>query len=426
MPRRRLILIVLLISYSFMSLPAIAGDAADSKIKNGKLLAEKALTLDGDQKADCIYRAKREFERATLAEPENPWPYYWEAVVVFYLEQDSLGADKYYSKAIGFKDKHVAAAPAPWSYQNDDHLKASFKGEFGWAKAAPEPKPIIAEKKIKTEKKIDPLELLVATINNRQFAGAESLYGELSKNPDFSDNIDFLYDGFQLKLSEDSLAQASAMLANFELKKGHRSPFFKMASKWYDARLDSSLIEAKTLEGDGESAQAENVLLQWQPYLSRPVTPSRGKLILQYTTSILSQKKFVSADSALNFYDQLGYEKNDSYRNLKNRIGVALAIATPPKEIEPEVIETKPEKKQATPESYVTINPPSGDIVKVIINKVDPTTGRVESSDLWETATPTRLKTGSSYKLVVQKKQEKKTPKYIALAGILATFLIVR
>ena len=137
------------------------------------------------------------------------------------------------------------------------------------------------------------------------------------------------------------------------------------------------------------------------------------------------QENYAAADSGLKLYDELGYEEGGSYRNLKAKLTLAAKPATPPA-TKPEVALTKPEKKPEPLAGYVTIAPPPGEIVKVVVNTINPATGKVISSDLWETAAPRQLKTGLAYKLVVQKKQEKKAPKYIALAGILATFLIVR
>jgi len=88
-------------------------------------------------------------------------------------------------------------------------------------------------------------------------------------------------------------------------------------------------------------------------------------------------------------------------------------------------IKTEP-KPQPKTEQFITVLPPNGNILKVIVNSIDPATGRIQDSKLWETTGPLKLKTGTAYKLTVQRKHEKKAPLFIAAAGIIATFLVVR
>ncbi len=431
MPNRRLVVLVMCMAILAPAVSALADEVAESKIKNGKLLAEKALSSEGDTRADYAYKAKREFERAALAEPDNPWAYYWQAVVLFYIEGDSLEADRIYGKALEHKEKRFEGAPVPWVYRADSNVKAAFKGEFGWAEASKEEPEVLTEAPPKKEEpKPDQIEFLSAMIAAGDFGKAESLYAELMKSPQNQKNEKLLLNGLKMKLSQDSLSPASLVLADIADKKGRRSQAFRSAQEQYDARLDQALLVAKDLERDGNPAGAENTLSAWQPQLARPTTPARGRLIMQYASAALAQEKLALADSALALYGELGYEEGSAYKNLKAKLTLA-QDARKPVEAKPEIVvaskpEIKPEKKPEAVTGFVTIAPPPGDIVKVVVNTINPATGRVESSDLWETAAPRQLKTGSAYRLVVQKKQERKAPKYIALAGILATFLIVR
>ena len=176
MPRRRLVVPAIIGFVLLWACLALADDAAEIKIKNGKLLTEKAMTSEGDVRADYIYKAKREFERAALTEPDNPWAYYWQAVILYYLEGDSLEADRIYAKALERKEKKFAAAPVPWAYHSNGHLSAAFKGDFDWAggaRAVPEPLP--TQKPPKEEPRPDPGEFLSAMMATGDFAKAESL-----------------------------------------------------------------------------------------------------------------------------------------------------------------------------------------------------------------------------------------------------------
>jgi hypothetical protein len=402
---------------------------AESKIKNGKILAEKALTATGDQKTDYIYKAKREFERASLAEPENPWPYYWEAVLTFYLDLDSTGADKLYKKALGFNARQLEGYPAPWAYRSDQNVKDAFQGKLRWARSAPPPEtptPVVAPPSPPpVEQPTDLLAALKSLSESKDYDRAESLYSVLRSQTEYKGNFRLLAEGMALKLREDSLDQASALLTEMGKSAGMRSREYKKAAAEYDADLDSIISEAGRLERKGEFSSAEAMLSRWRPLRDQPVTPARGRLLLLSSSLALAQNKSSEADSALQLFERLGYERDRYYKSVKSRLEIVLAQLEPVQK-PPQVAELPTQEPPESSEGYVTIVPPGGEIVKVLINTVDPSSGEIQSSDLWETAGPRKLKTGASYKLVVQKKQEAKAPKFIALAGILATFILVR
>jgi hypothetical protein len=421
---RRAIIISLLVLASSGQI-ARAGEASDAKIRNGKLLAEKAIDASGDSRTDYLYKAVREFERASAAEPENPWPYYWQAVLKYRLENDSLGAEKLYNTALKSSDRSFAASPSPWAYKNDADIKSAFKGQFSWASSEPS-KPAEVKNQVR-ETKTDPLESLRAAIQNENYPTADSTYQTLAADPLFVDKVELFNLGLQLKLAENSPDDASALLKDFAEKKGRRSSAFKKGVELYDSKLDLELSQAKKLARNSNYGGADSVLTRWEPNLSGLTTPARGRLLLEYSSIMIYSKNIDAAGSALTFYEKSGYDKNENYNKLKDSLS---SVNNPPTELakndQPIKAEMPQKKKESSSDGYVTVNPPSGEIVKIVVKTIDPNTGKVESTDLWDTASPTELKTGSSYKLVILKKQERKTPKYIVTAGILATFLMVR
>jgi hypothetical protein len=149
------------------------------------------------------------------------------------------------------------------------------------------------------------------------------------------------------------------------------------------------------------------------------------------TSVSLSKNNTELAASSLALYESLGYDKDRIYQDLKKRtappekpIEIAEKPVATQKIVTPPPIPVVQKIPQAS--NMITLSPPGSEIVKVLVNKIDLVTGEVNSTELWQTSAPIKLKTGSAYKLVVQKKQEKVAPRYIALAAMLATFLIVR
>jgi tetratricopeptide (TPR) repeat protein len=424
MPKPRLTLLTLLISLLYIEL-CLAQGTAESKIKNGKLLAGKALEAQGDERVDLAYKAKREFDRAINAEPENAEAHYWLSVVTFYLEGDSAAADKSYAKALEYGGSKIRKLPTPRAYRSDQAFKAALADDFAWAKGVEEPSRREVVEKPVEEPKLDPVKLLGEAVKSGQFIRAESIYSDLAARPDMGKKAEVMLAGLETYLALDSIDEASALLERVEDEHGRRSKPFRNGQEAYDRRLDAALAEAKPVERRGEFAAAEAMLAKWEPMRSRPTTPARGRLILFVTSLALSQAEPTRADSTLEFYNKLGYERTDTYRNIRERLALAAREPEPPP-TETRVVAEIPPAPRATSENYVTISPPSGEIVKVIINAVDPATGDIKSSELWETSGPAKLKTGSAYRLTVLKKQERKVPRYIALAGILATFLMVR
>ena len=400
---------------------------AEGKIKNGKLLIKKALKANDQKKANYIYKAKREFDRAIAAEPGNPMPYYWEAVIVYHLENDSTEAAKLYRKALKHAGGNIDSYPAPWSYITDENMLAAFTGDFSWVgktetePAKPEktpPKPVIA--------KASPLDSLSRLVNTGEYSSAESLYLELKSRVKLATNPRLYYLGLQLKLDQGQFARASDILMQMKKTAGKKSKLYKKALKKYDAVVDESIIEARQFKGRGQTDQARAALQQWEPERGNLKSPGRARLILYYGSLLLSEGETGKVDTLLTFYRSLGYKKNKKYKTLKKE----LARAIKQQEVKPEQEPQKPlagiKNKPRTTSDFVTLFPPKGDIVKVIVDKVDPATGKTEASEIWETYTPLQLPTGKSYKLVIHKKSERKAPKYIAALGILTTLLIMR
>jgi tetratricopeptide (TPR) repeat protein len=423
--------ILILALFLMLEGSVFAQSSAESKIKNGKLLAGKALSSQGDIRADYIIKARKEFERANLSDPENALAYYWQAVVTFYLQRDSTTADRLYSKALQYADRKLKAFPSPWAYQTDDNLSAALTGDFAWAKSLAAPAKI-AEKPKKTtpsEKPIDPLETLASLIKAENFSSAESLYSLLSGGIDPTKTEELALSGLKLKLAEDSIGQATSVLDNIQKSSNRKSRINKKAVEIYDSALDPAIIRIKRDAQSGEITGAWDALSKWEPERESPVTPGRGKLVLLSASVQLSGGKTTSADSSLALYEALGYDKNQAYQDLQKLL--MPVQMEKPREIK---IAEKPAAAPPSPlvqkmpqgDNMITVFPPGNEIVKVLVNTIDPISGEVKSTALWETAGPLKLKTGSAYKLVVQKKHEKIAPKYIAVAAMLATFLIVR
>jgi len=431
MIKKRSILIFALLL--IMAETVFAQGSAESKIKNGKLLAGKALSSQGDARADYIVKAKRELERASLSEPENPQAYYWQAVVAFYLERDSVSADKLYSKALQNADKKTRALPLPWAYQTDDNLSAAIAGDFAWAKVSSAPVKLAEEpRKVKPkEQVVNPLETLAFLIAAEQFISAESLYTFLSGNPEKYNKDELALSGLKLKLAEDSIGQATALLDNIQKTNNRRSQVYKKAVELYDSVLDPAVARIKRNAQQGEYSAAWDSLSKWEPERQSPITPGRGKMLLIATSVSLSKNNTELAASSLALYESVGYDKDRIYQDLKKRtappekpIEIAEKPVATQKIVTPPPIPVVQKIPQAS--NMITLSPPGSEIVKVLVNKIDLVTGEVNSTELWQTSAPIKLKTGSAYKLVVQKKQEKVAPRYIALAAMLATFLIVR
>lgn len=416
----------------------LAGEQADSKIKNAQLMATKALSETGDEQTNTIYKAKRELDRATLAEPKNPLPYYWKSIIVFYFDKDQAEADKLYQKAMSFDPDLANEFPPPTAFTSNDHLTAAFGGDFKWSQAptpvtetpkppVKEPAPVPAE---------DPATKLAGLLDNMkmaieggQYTAAESLYGEIEPLTANDKKDEHIMLNLRLRLAMDSIPRASALLA--ELGGQKKSKTFKEAVAVYDDMLNSALDQAARFERKGQFAEGASLLEPWEPYRTEPATEARGKLLLRYASLLLSENQLAGTDSALTFYDNFGYKKDKDYKHILERLQLArerekakavpveVVVAEPTPVIEPEAGPKKPAE-------YVTLQPPPGEIMRVLIKTLDPATGQTASSEVWETAGPTRLKAGESYKIMVQKKHEKKASKYVALAAILTTFLIMR
>jgi hypothetical protein len=409
------------------------GDIADGKIKNGYLLIEKALGSSAEQKADYVYKAKREFERASLAEPENPWPLYWNSVLSFYLEQDSTNAAKLYGKALNNDAQVLANYPPPWAYKTDSNMKSAIKGDFKWTKAAPKPiePPIIAQaettKVIAPTSSASPLDSLKALIQNQDLAAAESLYGALSSSIDYGTSMELRLLGLQLKLNEGSNIQSTNLLEEILGRATKGSTIAKTAIALYDKSLDSLLSEAKSLERRGQYDEAKTQLEKLEPYRLIPASTARGGLLLQFSSVLLAMNNPKSADSTLQLYLSAGYKKSAAYKNVSDRLAIVKDQNKEPDVMPLAQTEIKAETKpQAKTDQYITMFPPKGEIMKVIVSSIDPVSGQIQDSKIWETTGPLKLKTGTAYTLTVQRKHERKAPLVIAATGIIATFFVVR
>jgi hypothetical protein len=409
------------------------GEIADGKIKNGHLLIEKALGSGSELKADYVYKAKREFERASLAEPENPWPLYWNSIISFYLEQDSTTAAKLYLKALKNDAQVLANYPPPWSFKTDANLKSAIKGDFKWTKAVQKPvePPVIAQaettKIISPKSSANPLDSLKELIQNQDLAAAESLYGTLSSKTDYDTSVSLHLLGLELKLNEGSNIQSVNLLEEILSRATKGSAAAKTAIALYDKSLDSLLTEAKSLERRGQYAETKTQLEKLEPYRLIPASTARGGLLLQYSSVLLAMNNPESADSTLQLYLSAGYKKSTAYKNINDRLTIVKdqhkeQVVTQLAQTETK-IETKP---QAKTEQYITMVPPGGEILKVIVSSIDPASGQTQDSKLWETTGPLKLKTGTAYTLTVQRKHERKAPLFIAATGIIATFFVVR
>ena len=435
---RKMRLVAILMILSALTCTAFAGDQADSKIKNAQLMATRALDQTGDDQVNTVYKAKRELDRASLAEPNNPLPYYWKAIITFYFDKDPAEADKLYQKAISFDPDLANEFPPPSAYTNKEHLTAAFAGDFDWSQA---PAPVTETALPPTEEPVvppaeDPAAKLAALIENmreaiegQQYHAAESLYAEIGPLTAHDKKDEHILLNLRLQLAMDSIPRATALLGELGIQ--NKSKTFKAAAAIYDGVLDSAIDQAVRFERKGQFAESARLLERWEPYRQAPVTDGRGKLLLQYASILLAENELGGTDSTLAFYDHQGYKKDKAYKNIFARLQLAeqrekekaapveIAVAEPAAKIIPE-----PAPKKAV--EYLTLQPPPGEIMKVLIKTIDPATGQTASSEIWETAGPTRLKAGESYRLMVQKKHEKKAPKYVALAAILTTFLIMR
>ncbi|MCD6161519.1 MAG: hypothetical protein J7K40_03780 [candidate division Zixibacteria bacterium] len=406
-----------------LNISAIAGSVADSKMKNGKILIKKALPAEGDKKANYIYKAKREFERASSAEPDNHLPYYWQAVITFYLEDDSTKSAKLYNKAL---NRGAEDYPEPWLYKTDNHLLSAFKGDFSWVKEAEE-LPVVEEiaEVIPVEKPANPAAILEGLIASNNIVSAESLYNELIVLPEHKSNTELMYQGLMLNLYQGQTRQASDLLEQIREMTGKKSKVYKKAAALYDTVLDSVIISTKQLERDGESTKALAVLSKWQPNRLVPKSPARARLMIRYSSILFANNNFTAVESMLQLYKENGYKKTKPYKKLKKDLEEASEQQAKDLEVV-ELVETKTKELPEGTVNYITLSPPGGDIVKVVVDKINPTTGKVLESEMWETYSPKKLSTGAAYKLTVHKKRERKAPKYIAVVGIITTLLIMR
>lgn len=409
------------------------GETANGKIKNGQLLIEKALTSSGEQKADFIYKAKREFERASLAEPENPWPLYWNSVLSFYLEQDSANAAKLYRKALNYNTEVLVNYPPPWLYKADANIKSAIKGNFKWVNELKTPIELPAITKAESTKdmppavSINPLDSLRGLIDGKNYWKADSLYDDLLSKTEYDTSNSLRLMGLELKLSEGLNAQCSDLLEEILGRSKKGSTTQKTALGHYDKSLEAVLAEAKSLENRGRYTEAITILEKMEPYRLIPASAARGNLLLRYSSVILATNNPEGADSLLQLYLSAGYKKNAAYNSVDIRLTSVKnqnKVMTEPKLTQTtKKIEAKP---QAKPEQYITLVPPGGDVMKVLVSSIDPISGQIQDNSLWETTGPLKLKTGTAYKLSIQRKHERKASLFIAAAGIVATFFIVR
>lgn len=419
-------LIVIVAVLITLNISAMAGSAADSKIKNGKILIKKALKAEGDKKSNYIYKATREFDRASTAEPDNPLPYYWQAVIKFYLENDSTKSAKLYKKALnrGAKDY-----PVPWIYKADNHLLSAFKGEFSWVdevEELPATEEIAEEKPI--EQPVNPVEILGELIASLNMLPAESLYNELIVLPEYKSNTELMHQGLILKLQQGQIRQSSDLLEQIYEMAGKKSKVYKEAVSVYDKALDWAIISTKQIERDGEYSKALAVLSEWQPDRLKPKSPGRARLMIRYSSILFAGSDFATVESMLQLYKENKYKKTKPYKKLKKDLEEVLKQEAK----EPEPVEFVEVKAVEMPEEikkdvdYITLSPPEGVMVKIVIDRINPTTSKVLESEIWETYSPKELPTGAAYKLTIHKKRERKAPKYIAVVGILTTLLIMR
>lgn len=424
---------VFLALLSIIPVRSHCGEVADGKIKNGQLLIEKALTSSGEQKADYIYKAKREFERASLAEPENPWPLYWNSVLSFYLEQDSANAAKLYRKALNYDAKVLANYPPPWLYNSDTNIKSAIKGNFKWVNVPPAPIESPEITKAETTRDMppavaaNPLDSLRGLIDGKNYEKADSLYSDLLSKTEYDTSNSLRLLGLELKLSEGFDARCSDLLEEILDRSKKGSITQKTALGHYDKSLEAILAEAKSLESRGRYSEAITILEKLEPYRLIPASAARGNLLLRYSSVLLATNNPDGADSLLRLYLSAGYKKNATYNNINSRLTIVKnknKVTTEPTFTQTaKKIETKP---QAKPEQWVTLVPPGGDVMKVLVSSIDPISGQIQDNSLWETTGPLKLKTGTAYKLSIQRKHERKASLFIAAAGIIATFFIAR
>jgi|GEM_PF-3323072 hypothetical protein len=431
--RNTVIQLMFLVIAWIIPLESWCGEAADGKIKNGQLLIVKALNSSGEQKADYVYKAKREFERASLIEPNNPWPFYWNSVLSYYLERDSVNAAKLYNKALKIAPGVLDNYPLPWLYETDDNLKSAMKGDLKWVtqSQARIESPVMAKTEtaegFQSPAPISLLDSLSGLIKNNNLALADSLYSVLLSDADYDTSISLFLLGLELRLNEGFNKNCSDLLEEIlnRTKKGSSSQ--KTAIGLYDKSIETYLIEAKSLENRGKYTEAATILEKMEPYRLIPASTARGNLHLQYSSVLLATNNPESADSLLKLYLAAGYRKSPAYKNIADRLAIVKKHKTAHAEIKTtrpdDILEEKPQSKS---DQYIMMSPPQGDIIKVLVGSIDPMTGQIKETKLWETTGPLKMKTGAAYTLTVQRKHERKASLFIAAAGIVATFFIVR
>lgn len=432
-----LMLVVITLLWVFFA-QSYGGELADSKIKNGQLLIEKALASSAEQKANYVYKAKREFERGSLVEPENPWPLYWNSVLSFYLEQDSTNAAKLYQKALKNDTQVLANYPPPWLYKSDANLKSAIKGNFRWVKETQQEieSPVIAQVEatniITPVVSVNPLDSLKTLIQNKDYEIADSLYKTLISGVIYDTSVSLRLLGLELKLNQGAYKESNDLLENILGRSTKSSMAARTAVALYDKSLQTLLVEAKSVENREQFAEAETLLKKMEPQRVIPASTARAGLHLQYASVLLASNNPAGADSMLQLYLSANYKKSAAYKNIDSRLTLVKnqnkkPVETNLTQIESRQIENKEEiKPQTKPDQYITMVPPKGEIMNVIVNSIDPASRQVQDSKLWETTGPLKLKTGAAYTLTVQRKHERKASLFIAAAGIITTFFVVR
>jgi tetratricopeptide (TPR) repeat protein len=271
------------------------------------------------------------------------------------------------------------------------------------------------------------LDSLSGLIKNNNLALADSLYSVLLSDADYDTSISLFLLGLELRLNEGFNKNCSDLLEEIlnRTKKGSSSQ--KTAIGLYDKSIETYLIEAKSLENRGKYTEAATILEKMEPYRLIPASTARGNLHLQYSSVLLATNNPESADSLLKLYLAAGYRKSPAYKNIADRLAIVKKHKTAHAEIKTtrpdDILEEKPQSKS---DQYIMMSPPQGDIIKVLVGSIDPMTGQIKETKLWETTGPLKMKTGAAYTLTVQRKHERKASLFIAAAGIVATFFIVR
>jgi len=274
---------------------------------------------------------------------------------------------------------------------------------------------------------MNPLDSLRWLIDGENYGKADSLYSDLISKTEYDTSNSLRLMGLELRLNKGFDTQCTDLLEDIlgRTKKGSATQ--KTALGYYDKSLEVILAEAKSLESRGRYPEAITILEKMEPYRLIPASAARGNLLLQYSSVLLATNNPDGADSSLHLYLSAGYKKNAAYNNVDSRLTIVKnrnKVTTEPKFTQTaKKIEAKPQTK---PEQYITLVPPEGDVIKVLVSSIDPISGQIQDNNLWETTGPLKLKTGTAYKLSVQRKHERKAPLFIAAAGVMATFFIVR